>query len=110
MIDWDRVMNLREEVGPDDFLEVAEMFLAEVGNVLERLSTGANVATLEDDMHFLKGAALNLGFDEFAQLCKEGELRSAASDFGSVNVDAVITCFNASSDAFVSGLAQRLAS
>ncbi|MEL7027080.1 MAG: Hpt domain-containing protein, partial [Pseudomonadota bacterium] len=35
MIDWERVMDLREEVGPDDFMEVAELFLSEVGSVLE---------------------------------------------------------------------------
>lgn len=103
-------MCLREEVGPDDFLEVAEMFLEEVNSVLDRLSAGANVATLENDMHFLKGAALNLGFDDFAQLCKDGEMKSAAMDFGSVDVNGVIACFNASSEAFVAGLAQRLAS
>lgn len=110
MIDWNRVMDLREEVGPDDFLEVAEMFLAEVGDVLERLSKGANVATLESDMHFLKGAALNLGFDDFAKLCKDGEAKAVATDFGSIDIAAVVSCFNASSEQFVAGLAQRMAS
>ena len=110
MIDWDRVMELREEVGADDFLEVAEMFLSEVEDVLERLAGGINVSTLENDMHFLKGAALNLGFRDFATLCREGELRAAASDFGSIDIAGVVACFSGSKDAFVAGLAQRMAS
>ncbi|MEL7026881.1 MAG: Hpt domain-containing protein, partial [Pseudomonadota bacterium] len=76
----------------------------------ERLTAGANVETLETDMHFLKGAALNLGFSDFAELCKDGELRAAASDFGSIDVGAVVTAFNNSRDSFINGLAQRLAS
>ncbi|MDJ1009469.1 MAG: Hpt domain-containing protein [Paracoccaceae bacterium] len=110
MIDWDRVIELREEVGAEDFLEVAELFLSEVAEVLERLSGGVNVATLENDMHFLKGAALNLGFRDFSELCRQGEMRAAASDFGSVDIPAVMACFSASKDSFVAGLAQRMAS
>jgi len=109
MIDWNRVTELRDEVGADDFLEVAELFLSEVEGVLERLSGGVNVQTLEADLHFLKGAALNLGFRDFASLCKEGEFRAAAADFGSIDLGAVTGCFSASKDAFISGLAQRMA-
>lgn len=110
MIDWNRVMELREEVGSDDFIEVAELFISEVDEVLDRLGTGANVATLENDLHFLKGAALNLGFRDFAELCRDGELSAAGSDFGSVDIGAVTACFAASKTDFVAGLAQRMAS
>ena len=110
MIDWNRVMELREEVGADDFIEVADMFISEVEGVLARFATGVNVASLENDMHFLKGAALNLGFGEFASLCKEGEKRAAAHDFASIDVRAVMASFAASKEAFISGLAQRCAS
>ncbi|MEL7460429.1 MAG: Hpt domain-containing protein [Pseudomonadota bacterium] len=103
-------MDLREEVGPDDFMEVAELFLSEVGSVLERLAQVINVNTLENDMHFLKGAALNLGFADFAQMCREGERKAAAANFGAIDIGAVIACFNASRDSFVTGLAQRMAS
>ena len=108
MVDWDRINVLREEVGADDFLEVAEMFLEEVGETLQRLSESKNVNTLEGDMHFLKGAALNLGFEEFAALCRDGEQKAAASDFGSVDISRVIGCFNASRTAFVEGIAEQL--
>ena len=110
MIDWERVMDLREEVGPEDFLEVAELFLSEVGSVLERLGQAINVNTLENDMHFLKGAALNLGFADFAQMCRQGEQLAAAANFGAIDIAAVIACFNNSRDSFIAGLAQRMAS
>ena len=110
MIDWNRVGELREEVGADDFIEVAELFLSEVEEVLERLSSGVNVGTLEADMHFLKGAALNLGFADFAAACREGEYQAAASDFGSVDIAAICQTFSASKDTFIAGLAQRMAS
>lgn len=71
MLDWTRIEELREEVGHDAFAEVVDLFLEEVGGVLERLDPGA--ATIEDDLHFLKGAALNLGFAELADLCNAGE-------------------------------------
>ena len=38
MIDWTRVDELRNEVGNDDFLEVAELFLEEVDEVISRLT------------------------------------------------------------------------
>lgn len=110
MVNWGRIAVLREEVGADDFLEVADIFLEEVSETLQRLSQGKNVNTLEGELHFLKGAALNLGFDEFAALCRDGEMKAAASDFGSVNISEVIACFNASRTSFVEGLANRLAS
>lgn len=105
MIDWERVAELRDEVGRDDFLEVAELFTSEVEGVLARLAAGANVDSLENDMHFLKGAALNLGFRDFAALCKEGEFRAAARDFASVDIGAVTASFAASKETFASGLA-----
>ncbi|WP_172327722.1 Hpt domain-containing protein [Mangrovicoccus sp. HB161399] len=76
MLDWTRIEELRDEVGADAFAEVVELFLEEVGGVLDRLDPGS--ATLEEDLHFLKGAALNLGFAKLAGLCREGELAARA--------------------------------
>ena len=65
MIDWPRVTELREEVGAEDFGEVVEIFLEEVEEVIGKLE-GGDRGQLEQDLHFLKGSALNLGFDEFS--------------------------------------------
>ncbi|MEM9970280.1 MAG: Hpt domain-containing protein [Pseudomonadota bacterium] len=72
MIDWDRIAELRDEVGEDDFAEVLEMFFAEVDETLAGLR-GANDAALKNGLHFLKGAALNIGMAEVSGLCLAGE-------------------------------------
>jgi HPt (histidine-containing phosphotransfer) domain-containing protein len=79
MIDWSRIEELREEVGPEDFPEVAELFLEEAGSAVARLSgAGAGAERLGEDLHFLKGAALNLGFARVGELCAHGEERARA--------------------------------
>ena len=37
MIHWPRVVELRDEVGPEDFDEVVDLFIEEVQEVIERL-------------------------------------------------------------------------
>lgn len=106
MIDWPRVSELREEVGPDDFGEVVEIFLEEVEGVIAKLA-GGDHAQLEQDLHFLKGSAMNLGFDEFSALCLDGERRAAEGDAGSVDVAAVIASYQASKTSFLSGLNEK---
>ena len=48
--------------------------------------------SLEADLHFLKGAALNLGFSEFAALCQDGERRAALGE-GGLDITAVKDCY-----------------
>ncbi|MBV0913536.1 Hpt domain-containing protein [Anianabacter salinae] len=70
MIDWTRVNDLRFEIGEDGFPEVVELFLEEVEEVMARLLSAGDAA--DEDLHFLKGSALNLGFAELARLCDTG--------------------------------------
>lgn len=100
MIDWERVLDLREEVGPEDFDEVIELFMSEVEECLDGLSSGAEPEKMEEDMHLLKGCALNLGFSQFAQLCQTGETAAAEKQAGSVDVDAVRLLFKQSQTTF----------
>lgn len=108
MIDWDRVKELRSEIGADDFGEVAEMFLQEADDAVARLTPGLTARALEADLHFLKGAALNLGFDALSGLCQDGERRAAAGDTG-VDLEAVRLTYFASKSAFEGGLDQAFA-
>ena len=62
MINWDRVDELRHEVGPEDFNEVIELFLEEVDDTISTLGMCDGNRTLEEQLHFLKGSALNIGF------------------------------------------------
>jgi len=101
MIDWDRVNQLRDEIGTEDFREVVDMFLEEVDEIVERLCTSPDPSHYEEDLHFLKGSALNLGFRKFSALCAEGEQKSAAGDAGSVEIDPVIACYRDSKAQFL---------
>lgn len=105
MIDWDRVDELREEIGSEDFGEVVDLFLDEVEEVIDRLRDGPKMDDLEADLHFLKGGALNLGFRAFSQLCQAGEAAAAAGKADTVDVDAILDAFAESKDVFAQKLA-----
>jgi len=108
MIDWSRVNELRDEVGADDFDEVVELFLSEVEEVLSRLRNGPVAAELEQDLHFLKGSALSLGFTSFSRLCQEGEHQSASGRAASVDVAEILRDFDTSKATFLSNLPRHL--
>lgn len=91
MIDWDRVEELRDEVGAEDFDEIALLFLQEVDEVGARLAGTPDPATLEADLHFLKGSALNLGFARLGALCSEGERLAAAGS--AVALGPLLACY-----------------
>lgn len=73
LVDEMRLRALREEVGEDGYEEVLALFLAESDEVVERLARHTGGAAPEAELHFLKGIALNLGFDDLAALCRRGE-------------------------------------
>jgi len=100
MIDWERITELRDEVGAEDFGEVIELFLDEVDAVLERLKTEPNPAAFEDDFHFLKGSALNLGFATFSKLCTAYERAAAAGDFDTIEIAVALESYAESKAAF----------
>ena len=101
MIEWHRVRELREEVGEEDFREVAELFLEEVDEVVERLKTNPIKDKFESDFHFLKGSALNLGFAAFAAVCADEERRAAKGEHDAINVQASLECYAASRAQFL---------
>jgi len=109
MIDWERVADLRSEIGKDGFDEVIALFLEETDEVIARLSAKPDPARVERDLHFLKGSALNLGFRTLADLCQDGERRAAAGNAARVDVAAVVRSYHASKAGFRTGLAQASA-
>jgi len=102
MIAWDRVNDLRSEIGDDDLAEVIALFLEEADEVIGRISKAAGAKALESDLHFLKGAALNLGFAQFAAFCQEGERRAAAGDTA-VDLAQLCSSYQASKAALFAG-------
>ena len=108
MIDWTRVEELRAEIGCEDFAEVVELFLDEVDGIVARLQRAPDPARYEDDLHFLKGSAWNLGFRAFGALCQDGERRSAAGNATSVDIGAIVASYLASRAVFLEhGAGQR---
>lgn len=108
MIDWGRVRELRNEIGDDGFGEVVVLFLEEADGVISRLGRNGRQGSVVEDLHFLKGAALNLGFSGLASFCQDGE-RRAAADLP-VDLAAIADQFLATRNAFVCGLENALQS
>lgn len=99
MIDWDRVAELRSEIGAEGFAEVLELFLDEVESVVMNL--GRKPEKLGDELHFLKGSALNLGFRDFGAICQDGERRCSTGNCASVDLAAVLDCYARSKAQFM---------
>lgn len=100
MIDWGRVDTLRSDVGDDDFADVLGLFLEEVEEVMANLSSNMALVDYEPVLHFLKGSAMNLGFQALAELCRAGEQLSAQGETQSVDLDQIIECYRASKAVF----------
>ena len=109
MIDWERVATLRDEVGVDAFDEVVELFLEEVDEIIKRLQTTPDLQSLEEDLHFLKGSALGLGFKAFSGLCQTGESLSAQGLATQVDLAEILSNYAASKTLFQAQLPTALA-
>lgn len=90
VVDWDRLNELRADIGEEDFADVAILFVAELHETLERLTPeGATAA----DFHFLRGSAANLGFEALLRACSTAE---EACNAGTLpDVDGVRAAFAA---------------
>lgn len=109
MIDWNRVRELREEIGPDAFEEVLDLFLEEVETTLGVLRTATTDDDVEAQLHFLKGSALNLGFEALAGLCAAGEAKARTGARDSVSIEEIVTSYETSKAAFLAGIAEGIA-
>jgi HPt (histidine-containing phosphotransfer) domain-containing protein len=107
MIDWDQVLELRDEVGAEDFGEVVDVFLEEVEQGLVDLQSAGSPAELESLLHLLKGCAWNLGFRAVGSLCAAGEGRAAAGDADPVDKIELASVYAESKAVFLAGLPAR---
>ncbi|WP_286173989.1 Hpt domain-containing protein [Rhodobacter sp. NTK016B] len=108
MIDWAQVDELRSDMG-DAFGDVVKVFMQEVEEALATLSSEADAGTLKETLHFLKGAALNLGFSQFAATCATAEKDAAAGQVDGIDPDAIRALYAESEKEFRIGLAKRAA-
>ncbi|MBC7132247.1 MAG: Hpt domain-containing protein [Roseovarius sp.] len=70
MINWERIRELRQEIGAEAFEEVLDLFLEEVEGGLDRVRDDMSASERGELMHFIVGSALNLGFVTLAGLCQ----------------------------------------
>ncbi|MCV2882085.1 Hpt domain-containing protein [Actibacterium sp. XHP0104] len=99
MIDWDRVVELKTEVGDDAFDEVVDLFLEETDEEIAKLTTGGLADALPEILHFIKGSALNLGFQDLAALSARCE--KALAGGGTVDCGEVTECYRLSKQCFL---------
>ena len=97
LIEWKMVIDLREDVGHADFEEIVALFMEEVEETLSRIEKQALNSRLADDLHFLEGSALNMGFAAFAAACRAAEKAPAES-----NMDELKTLYFTTKDAYLS--------
>lgn len=86
MIDWERINELMNDIGKECFAEVAGVFMEEVAEVIARLKINPTPDNLEEELHFLKGSALNLGFMTLSTLCHKGEQQAANKDYFAISL------------------------
>lgn len=96
MISWNRINELKEDIGEEDFAEIAAIFLEEVTEVIDRLKVNPVPEKLEEDLHFLKGSALNLGFEALSKLCHDGEQYAANKEYSSIALAPVFETYEKS--------------
>jgi len=106
MIAWDRLNELRAEIGDDDLAEVAAMFLEEADEVVSRLTGELPDSEIESQLHFLKGSALNLGLSDLSALCQDGERRAGLGQGSEVDLGRIVSVYAASKAAFLGALAK----
>lgn len=69
---------LYDEIGEESFGDVVDLFVEEVAEGVSKLSAADSARQRVQAFHFLKGAALNLGLTEMANICAIGEQRDGA--------------------------------
>ncbi|WP_425051001.1 Hpt domain-containing protein [Psychromarinibacter sp. S121] len=104
MIDWTRVEELKAEIGTDEFLEVADLFLEETDEAIVTLPVPAPDTVVRERLHFLKGSALNLGFEVMADLCSRGERLAAAGQSAEIDMGQIVSVYGESKALLLSRL------
>lgn len=90
MVDWNRVEELKEELGEDEFPEVIEVFLEEFEETLANLDPETATPA---DMHFLKGSAATLGFSDTKTLCTEAESQLKQDAEAGIDLGAILAAY-----------------
>lgn len=103
MIDWNRIRELRDDLGADALDEVTGLFAAEMDETLAALDPALPGEELARRLHALKGGALNLGLVTLARRCAEAEVKAAAGQGTAAPVAELRALYDASLTALAAG-------
>ncbi|MDW4498052.1 Hpt domain-containing protein [Sulfitobacter sp. D35] len=109
MIDWNQIETLKRDLGADVFDEIVELFLSETGTAISQLRQAPAAGDLPELLHSLKGSALNLGFEDFVELCKVGEIVARTGNLTVIEVERIADCYDATRSLFLSQIGERRA-
>lgn len=104
MIDWQRIRDLKAEIGSGSFDKIVALFLDEADATTTQMLAATTAPDMKRDLHALKGIALNLGFAELAGLCQTFETRAAGGD-ADLPLDQIQDAYSRSRTEFVTNLA-----
>ncbi|WP_412504251.1 Hpt domain-containing protein [Roseovarius sp. SYSU LYC5161] len=101
LIDWNRVSELRSEIGGNDFSDVVALFIEEVEDMLDQFNSATEANDLQAQLHYLKGSALNLGFHAFANACRSAESKVAIEGPAAIDKKEILEGFQQSKSEFL---------
>lgn len=104
MINWNRINDLTNDIGAENIDEVIEVFLEEVEDVLATLKADCSMNDLRHARHFLRGSAMNLGFDELGKLCTSEDPAGFTNVETAAFIGKMKSVYDASKTEFLSGL------
>ncbi|WP_439104690.1 Hpt domain-containing protein [Celeribacter marinus] len=99
MINTSTLKTLENEIGSEDFLEVAALFLVEMDDAIESLTRAQSASEIGATLHFLKGASLNLGLTDFAEICIAGERNAKSGNAEAIDRGAILNTYHSSQKA-----------
>lgn len=95
MIDWHQVAQLRQDIGEDEFNEVAFLILDEIQETLDRMIDSCDPDERIQSCHSLKGLASNIGFTALS--CAAAQAERCC---GSPDLESLRATYKASREAF----------
>lgn len=108
MIEWQRLEELRDDVGEEEIAGVIDLFLAEIRQALPGLAQSdahGRVALL----HSMKGSARNIGLYGFARICDDEERRILENGLPAVSDADIAAAFAQADGQLHDGLPQFVA-
>ena len=88
MIDWEQLMELLESFGAEEFEELVESFWAELDEAITALAelNLQDAGAIAAQMHFIKGAAANMGLSDVVNCVSAQEQAANAGHLDQIDI------------------------